>query len=119
MSSRKILVAALVFLLAGCIGPKTDGLLATGGIPVPVNEIAGNHSIFVATTRERADEANRVFDGGRSARLNFARVAVTVPLAHKTGAIELKEKAIRTIRRNSSPRPTSSPMAASRNSRRR
>lgn len=92
LSSRKILVAALAFLLAGCLGPKTDGLLATGGIPVPVSEIAGNHSIFVATTRDRADEAKRVFDGGRSAKLNFARVSITVPIVHETGVIELKER---------------------------
>lgn len=88
----KFHIVAAAFLLAGCVGPKTDGLLATASIPVPVNEIAGNHSIFVATTRERADESQRVFDGGRSATLNFARVNVTVPRAHQVGTIELKKR---------------------------
>ncbi len=92
LSLSKFHIIAAALLLAGCMGPKTDGLMATASMSIPVTEIAGNHSIFVATTRDYASDANRVFDGDRSATLNFARVNVTVPRAHETGAIELKKR---------------------------
>ncbi len=57
---------------------------------VPVSQIAGNHSIFIATTRERSSDKNTVFDGSRSATLNFGRVDVTVPVRHEVGQIERK-----------------------------
>ena len=95
---RPALTLLLTALLAsGCVTnapdeTKTELLGSASMVNVPVSEIAGNHSIFVATTRSRSDDPNKVFDGGRSARLNFARVNVTVPKAHETGKIERGKK---------------------------
>jgi esterase/lipase superfamily enzyme len=81
-------ILALALLGAGCMtdDDATD-LIGTAAIQVPVTEIVGNHSIFVATTREASTDA-KVFTNSRSPRLNFARVNVTVPKLHKTGQIE-------------------------------
>ncbi|MEQ1942762.1 alpha/beta hydrolase [Mesorhizobium sp. VNQ89] len=66
---------------------QATDLIGTGSVQVPVTEIAGNHSIFVATTRQASSDA-KVFSNSRSPKLNFARVNVTVPKYHKTGQIE-------------------------------
>ena len=66
--------------------------------------------------RARPTNTGKVFDGSRSATLNFARVNVTVPGIHKTGQIERHKRGKPTIRRNTSPPPTSSPTTRSRNS---
>jgi esterase/lipase superfamily enzyme len=86
----KFRILALALLVAGCATQNETDLLGTAAIPVPVSasEIAGNHSIFIATTRELAADSKQVFDNSRSAKLNFARVNVTVPQSHKPGQIE-------------------------------
>lgn len=85
---RCLLPLLLTLALSSCATQPATGLLGSAAMPVPVTEIAGNHAIFVTTTRERSDEAGKVFDGSRSAVLNYARVNVTVPKAHKAGQIE-------------------------------
>jgi esterase/lipase superfamily enzyme len=82
---------ALAALLAGCGGGKrTEELLGSAMVTASVADISGNHAIFVATTRKRSDNPEKVFDGERSAVLNYARVNVTVPKAHEPGKIERK-----------------------------
>jgi esterase/lipase superfamily enzyme len=81
-------IVALSLLVSGCMVQQTDVLLGDTIVGAPVTEIAGNHSIFVATTRDRSDNPAQVFDGARSARLNYARVNVTVPRIHEPGKIE-------------------------------
>lgn len=91
MLNPKLLILAAALLTGGCM--TNDGatdLVGTAAIQVPVTEIAGNHSIFVATTREASADA-KVFNNARSPKLNFARVNVTVPKAHQTGRIERKK----------------------------
>jgi esterase/lipase superfamily enzyme len=84
----KFLILAAALLGAGCMtNDNATDLIGTAAVPVPVTEIAGNHSIFVATTREASTDA-KVFTNSRSPKLNFARVNVTVPKEHKTGQIE-------------------------------
>lgn len=51
-------------------------------------DIAGTIRVFVATTRERADEP-LYFNGERGPRLAFAKLDVTVPRAHRPGELEL------------------------------
>ena len=52
MLNRKILILALALLGAGCMtDDDANALIGTSSVQVPVTEIAGNHSIFVATTR--------------------------------------------------------------------
>lgn len=88
MLNPKFLILALGLLGAGCMtnANETD-LIGTAAIEVPVTEISGNHSIFVATTREPSSDP-KVFGNSRSPRLNFARVNVTVPKLHEVGQIE-------------------------------
>ncbi len=91
MLRPKLLILALALLGAGCMtNDNATDLVGTGSVQVPVTEIAGNHSIFVTTTREASSDA-KVFGNSRSPRLNFARVNVTVPKAHKVGQIERKK----------------------------
>lgn len=88
---KLLMILAAALLSAGCL--TNDGatdLIGTAAIQVPVTEIAGNHSIFVATTREASADA-KVFSNARSPKLNFARVNVTVPKSHQTGKIERKK----------------------------
>ena len=92
MSLKKIITVALALLVAGCAGPQTQELLGSAIVAAPVTDIAGNHSIFIATTRKRSDDPNKVFDGERSATLNYARVNVTVPPVHETGQIERRSR---------------------------
>ena len=88
VSNPKFLILALALLGTGCMSNDNEtDLLSLAAVPVPVTEIAGNHSIFVATTREPSADP-KVFGNSRSSRLNFARVNVTVPKVHKTGQIE-------------------------------
>ena len=79
MPLKKIFAVALALLVAGCAGQQTQELLGSAIVATPVTEIAGNHSIFIATTRKKSDDPNKAFDGERSATLNYARVNVTVP----------------------------------------
>lgn len=88
MLNPRLLIVALSLFGAGCMtNDNSTDLIGTAAIQVPATEIAGNHSIFVATTREPSADA-KVFGNARSARLNFARVNVTVPKSHQTGRIE-------------------------------
>lgn len=89
---KKIVTVCLALLVAGCAGPQTQELLGSAIVAAPVTEIAGNHSIFIATTRKKSDDPNKVFDGERSATLNYARVNVTVPGIHTTGQIERRSR---------------------------
>ncbi|MEI9427466.1 alpha/beta hydrolase [Mesorhizobium sp. Cs1299R1N3] len=89
---KTICILALALLVAGCGGRKTEELLGSAVMSAPVTEIAGNHSIFIATTRKPSDDPNKVFDGERSATLNYARVNVTVPGLHTTGQIERRSR---------------------------
>jgi esterase/lipase superfamily enzyme len=87
----KLLILAAALLGAGCMtNDNATDLIGTAAIQVPATEIAGNHSIFVATTREASADA-KVFSNARSPKLNFARVSVTVPKSHETGKIERKK----------------------------
>ncbi|RUY10723.1 alpha/beta hydrolase, partial [Mesorhizobium sp. M7A.F.Ca.CA.004.12.1.1] len=92
MPLKKIFIVVLALLVAGCAGQQTQELLGSAMVSAPVTEIAGNHSIFIATTRKKSDDPNKVFDGERSATLNYARVNVTVPGLHKTGQIERRSR---------------------------
>lgn len=88
MLKSKFLILVLALLSAGCMtNNQATDLVGTGSVQVPVTEIAGNHSIFVATTRQASSDA-KVFSNSRSPKLNFARVNVTVPKYHKVGQIE-------------------------------
>ena len=58
----KLLILAVALFGAGCMtNDNATDLIGTSAVPVVPTEIAGNHSIFVATTREASADA-KVFD---------------------------------------------------------
>lgn len=86
------ILPALLAILAGCMSSGTQPLLTSAYVAgVPASEIAGNHAIFVATSRSKAEDPNVVFAGNRSDNLNYVRVNVTVPKVHKAGNIERRK----------------------------
>lgn len=92
MHFRTIFIAILALLTAACAGRKPEELLGSVVVTASINQIAGNHAIFIASTRKRSQDPGKVFEGERSATLNFARVNVTVPASHKTGEIERRSR---------------------------
>lgn len=87
---RKCVAALMLSLaLSGCGGgQQTHQLLGTAAMPVSAAKIAGSHEIFVATSRAKASDPLQVYSGDRSDSISFARVDITVPAVHKTGAVE-------------------------------
>jgi len=80
----------MVLLLAGCggpravlwLGPSSDILVDTAAKPAAVVPI------YVATSRQRSDNLSLPYSAKRSPTLNFARVDVGIPRAHKSGLVE-------------------------------
>lgn len=79
-------------LAAGCTAHKPEALLGSAVMTASIGDIAGNHGIFIATTRKRSNDPSQIFDSERSGALSFARVNVTVPKEHETGQIERKSR---------------------------
>ena len=77
----------LALALAAC-GTARDRPLFPSPPATETTGVANTHGIFVATTRSKADEPRAVFDRRRSPDEAFARIAVSVPAAHKPGALE-------------------------------
>ncbi|MBN9234469.1 MULTISPECIES: alpha/beta hydrolase [Phyllobacteriaceae] len=92
MRLRRFLIIAAALLAAGCATQSSQEVLGSAAVTASVSDIVGNHAIFIATTRKRADDPNQGFDGDRSASLNYARVNVTVPKEHQVGQIERKSR---------------------------
>ncbi|WP_394892439.1 alpha/beta hydrolase [Mesorhizobium sp. AaZ16] len=93
VASANLCLLAVVLLIGGCAArQQTHDLLSQPAIAVPASAIAAKHEIFVATTRARAEIPNEVFSGQRSPVTSYARVDITVPAIHKTGAIERRKK---------------------------
>lgn len=90
VSVRNCVVILLFSLaLSGCGGgQQTHNLLGAAAIPVSASKITGSHEIFIATSRAKATNPQEVYSGDRSDGISFARVDITVPAVHKTGAVE-------------------------------
>jgi esterase/lipase superfamily enzyme len=82
---RLALILIVTGILTGCAAGSDPGFLpplaATGGG-------ATEHKVLVATTRERDMNPGVLFNGERSAALNYASVTVSVPPNHVAGNIE-------------------------------
>lgn len=85
--------ALLVLLLAlpGCVDSGSNQLLTAKALPAATATIAGQHEIYVATTRKRSAEPLEGFSGARSPQTAFASVRVSVPKVHRTGGIERRK----------------------------
>jgi esterase/lipase superfamily enzyme len=78
-------VLAVVAPLAACASRPESGFL----LPVAEN-VAGatDHTILVATTRERDPRPGTLFNGDRATSLDYATLTVSVPPKHVPGNIE-------------------------------
>ena len=81
-----ILAIALVAAsLAACASRPESGFLS----PVAVNSPgAVDHTLLVATTRERDARPGTLFNGDRASAIDYAEITVSVPPTHKPSEIE-------------------------------
>ncbi|MEO3998925.1 alpha/beta hydrolase [Mesorhizobium sp. CAU 1732] len=77
----------LTLAVAGCGGNQSHSLLDVMAAQ-NASQIAASHSILVTTSRAPASDPAEVFSGQRGDELGFARIEVTVPAIHTTGALE-------------------------------
>ena len=82
-----LLMLSLV-VLSGCAGQQSRELIAQHIAAAPAEAIAGEHEIFIATTRARSTDPREAFTGNRSDGLAFAKVDMTVPSVHAVGSVE-------------------------------
>ena len=80
-----VAVLASAALLAGCAARHETGFLE------PVAETAAgatDHTLLVATTRERDARPGTLYNGERAQPLGYAAVTVSIPQGHAAGEIE-------------------------------
>ncbi len=92
---RILAFGMLAASLPGCANKGAHLLVGTETVSATAAEIAGEHRLFVATTRQRSAEPREVFDGERSLTLSYAVTDVTVPATHKVGALERPKNSTR------------------------
>lgn len=83
---RLIFSLLLAFsLLSSCAGrPGADVLQAINTKTTDTKIVTA----YVASTREKNNEAKKGFGAGRAAELNYARFDISIPPSHKSGNIE-------------------------------
>ena len=75
----------LAFSLVACASRPETGFLSAVAYSPPG---AVDHTLLVATTRERDDRPGTLFNGDRATATDYAELTVSVPPNHKTGEIE-------------------------------
>ncbi len=84
--SLSILAASLVAAsLAACASRPESGYLSPVALVAPG---AVDHTIIVATTRERDPRPGTLFNGDRASASDYAEITVSVPPTHKQSEIE-------------------------------
>jgi esterase/lipase superfamily enzyme len=71
--------------LVACASRPESGFLTPVAITVPT---AGEHTMLVATTREKDPRPGTLYNGDRSPTLSYAELTVSVPPDHVAGNIE-------------------------------
>jgi esterase/lipase superfamily enzyme len=85
---RPFSVLALVFLafsLVACASRPETGFLSAVAYSPPG---AVDHTLLIATTRERDERPGTLFNGDRATTTSYAELTVSIPPNHKTGEIE-------------------------------
>jgi esterase/lipase superfamily enzyme len=87
VARRLALICTMLAALAvsACASRPETGFLAAVGEAAPG---ATEHTILVATTRQRDERPGTLFNGERAKPLDFATVRLSVPPTHKPGEIE-------------------------------
>jgi hypothetical protein len=84
--SLSVLAIALVaFSLAACASRPESGFLSAVALSSPD---AVDHTLLVATTRQRDERPGTLFNGERASAVDYAEITVSVPPTHRQGAIE-------------------------------
>ena len=78
-------VLALAAVLVGCASRPESGFLSPVALAVAD---ASDHTLLVATTRERDARPGTLFNGDRASSLDYAEIAVSIPPMHVQGQIE-------------------------------
>ena len=85
-----VTLLSLAFLLTGCASrPEVGALLANHDMSAGGRD----HTILVATTRERDSRPGTYFGGERAQSVSYATVTVAVPPTHVPGKIEWPSRA--------------------------
>jgi esterase/lipase superfamily enzyme len=87
-SKRSFSVLAIVFValcLVGCASRPESGFLSAVALSSPG---AVDHTLLVATTRERDDRPGTLFNGDRASATDYAELTVSIPPNHRQGEIE-------------------------------
>ncbi len=85
--SRSVLAVLLVVApLVACASRPETGFLASVPESAPG---ATDHTVLVATTRERDPRPGTFFNGERASSLDYAEIAVSVPPNHVPGQVEM------------------------------
>ena len=85
-----VAILSLSFLLTGCASrPEVGALLANHEMSMGGKD----HTILVATTRDRDPRPGTYFGGERSESVSYATITVAVPPAHVPGKIEWPSRA--------------------------
>ena len=71
--------------LVSCATRPESGFLSPVALSVPT---AGEHTLLVATTRERDARPGTLFNGERASAIDYAELTVSVPPDHVAGKIE-------------------------------
>ena len=75
----------LAFSLVACASRPETGFLSAVAYSPPG---AVDHTLLVATTRERDDRPGTLFNGDRATATSYAELTVSIPPSHKQGEIE-------------------------------
>ena len=75
----------VAFSLVACASRPETGFLSAVAYAPPG---AVDHTILVATTRERDDRPGTLFNGDRATTTDYAEITVSIPPNHKSGEIE-------------------------------
>jgi esterase/lipase superfamily enzyme len=78
-------VVVVAFSLVSCASRPESGFLSAVAYSPPG---AVDHTLLIATTRERDDRPGTLFNGDRATATDYAELTVSVPPNHKQGEIE-------------------------------
>ena len=83
--SSVLTIAFVAVSLAACAARPESGFLSPVAFQPPA---AVDHTLLVATTRERDPRPGTLFNGDRASGLDYAEITVSIPPSHKQNQIE-------------------------------
>jgi esterase/lipase superfamily enzyme len=84
-SPSVLAIVFLAFSLVACASRPESGFLSAVALSPPG---AVDHTLLVATTRQRDDRPGTLFNGDRASATDYAQLTVSIPPNHQQGEIE-------------------------------